>query len=193
VDWHVILGFISAAFMVAGTAPYIRDMLRGQTRPNIVSWSIWALAVGISAVAQFSAGASWSLALVAAVFVMDMSVTLFAFVGYGYTKFRWWDATCLVLSISALVLWHTTNDPLVGLGFAILADGIAFIPTFIKSYQDPYSETAMAWLLFAFSGIAGVFATSLYDFANLSFPIYYALANGSLWILIVLRQRLKKP
>src|SRR4051812_28128112 len=103
-DWHLVAGIAAGVLMTAGTIPYIRDMIRGETRPNIVSWGIWALAVGISTAAQFAAEPSWSVVLVATTFVMDFSVLMLALAGWGYAKFYWWDGVCLVLSVLALVL-----------------------------------------------------------------------------------------
>ncbi len=191
-DWHALAGIGAAVFMIVGTVPYIRDMLRGETRPNMVSWSIWAFAVGISATAQFTAEPSWSVVLVGTTFFMDSTVLVFALFGYGYSKFEWWDGLCLTLSLAALALWWLSGDPLIALGFAIIADGFAFLPTFIKSYREPFSETPVAWLLFGLSGLTGLGAASVFDFASTAFPVYFFIANCSLWILILVRQHLKK-
>jgi hypothetical protein len=191
-NWHVIFGVAAALIGIGAIVPYVRDMIRGETRPNIVSWGLWALTVGISAAAQFVAEPSWSGALVAVTFFGDSTVLILAIVAYGYAKYYWWDGVCLILSIAALVLWGLSGNPLVALGFAILADGLAFIPTYIKSYREPFTEPPLSWLTFGFSGLLALGGASTFDFPSIAFPLYYFVANCLLGILIVARRRLKK-
>lgn len=188
----MVSGFVAAALALAATVPYIRDMLDGQTKPNVVSWFLWALAVGVATAAQIHIEPSWSAVLPGSVFLMDACVLVLALAGYGYAKFAWWDAACLALSLAALALWYASGEPLIALVFGIAADATAFIPTFIKSYHEPFTETPVSWLLFGLSGLAGVGAAGVIDFSSISFALYYFVANSSLWMLIVLRQRVKK-
>lgn len=41
VHWLVM---VSAAVSIGGASAYIRDTLKGTTKPNRVSWFLWALA-----------------------------------------------------------------------------------------------------------------------------------------------------
>ena len=52
-----ILVVISALLLFWGGYDYLRDTLAGKTKPNRVSWSLWALAPLISLGAAFSADA----------------------------------------------------------------------------------------------------------------------------------------
>lgn len=187
-DWHVVAGIIAGVLAAAAAYPYLRDMLRGETRPNIVSWSIWALAVGISAVAQLSAEPSWSAALVVVTFIVDIIILLFGIFGYGYPKFEWWDGVCLVLSLVALVLWQLSGNPLIALGFAISSDALAFIPTYIKAYRDPQTETPITWVLFGLSGMAAIGAAAVFDFASIGFALYYTIACLGVAGTVILRK-----
>lgn len=190
IDYHILAGLAAGALQIGIAAPYVRDMVRGTTRPNIVSWFLWDLAVGISLAAQIAAGPTWSVTVVGSAFIMDTTILVVALMGYGYKKFAWWDGACLLSSLVAIGLWIITSNPLLALAFAITADAIAFIPTFIKSYLEPYSETAGVWLALVAVALLGIVATTSFDFANLAFPIYYGIARGSLWLLILARRRM---
>ncbi len=57
IQYLVLLG---AAVNLYGTVMYMRDILRGQTKPNLVSWVLWAAAPLIASAAAFSAGVQWA-------------------------------------------------------------------------------------------------------------------------------------
>ena len=52
--WLVLL---SAAISMTGVAAYIRDMFRGTTKPNLVTWGLWAFAPFIATGAALAADA----------------------------------------------------------------------------------------------------------------------------------------
>ncbi|HEX5259825.1 MAG TPA: hypothetical protein VFW18_00005, partial [Gaiellales bacterium] len=59
-----IAGIAAAVLSLIDPVPYVRDILRGLTRPHRGTWLIWS-ALGATAFAsQFADGASWSLAMV---------------------------------------------------------------------------------------------------------------------------------
>ena len=44
-DWHLLLGIIGGLLALCAIIPYIRDILHGTTRPNIVSYAIWVFLI----------------------------------------------------------------------------------------------------------------------------------------------------
>ncbi len=47
----LILGAVLAVFC---TLPYIIDIVKGKTRPNIVTWIVWTLLISIGTAALFA-------------------------------------------------------------------------------------------------------------------------------------------
>jgi len=191
-DWHEAVGILSGVIQIAAIVPYIRDMLRGTTRPNIVSWGIWTFEVLITLSAQLSAGASWSLILLISATIINITVVMLGIFGWGYKKFGWIEGICLTLSVGALVLWHITAMPLVAIMFAIAADGIAYIPTIVKAYRDPRSETASFWFLLGIVGLLSAVSSINLNVANLAFPLYYMLINFVSWGIVIIGRKTKK-
>jgi hypothetical protein len=62
----------------------------------------------------------------------------------AYWKITRLDLACGVLAIGGLVLWKMTDTPNLAISFGILADAIAGIPTVIKSFQEPETETPIS-------------------------------------------------
>ena len=47
---------ISTAVVLASVVPYLLDILRHKTKPNIVSWLTWTMLTGIATAAEIGAG-----------------------------------------------------------------------------------------------------------------------------------------
>ena len=187
-DWHEAIGILAAILQIGAVIPYVRAMLRGSVRPNLVSWSLWTLSVLISLFAQVSAGPSWSLLILITATLANLTVIFLGAIGYSYRRFGIPEGACLLLSLAAMLLWQITSNPLIALGFAIAADAIAYIPTLIKTYRDPASEMAFWWFMLALVGTLSAISTTKIDFANLAFPVYYGLVNLALAALIIWRK-----
>ena len=191
-DWHAIAGITAGIVQAVSIIPYIWSMIRGTTRPNIVSWSLWTLEQIIAVAALWSAGASWPIIiLVAATFNTALVLVLCLF-GYGYKHFGLLDGVCLVLALAALGLWYITSDPLIALVLSVAADFSATLPTIAKVWKEPGSELAWSWLMVVAAGALALIATTKLDVANLIWPIYFVLAGGVVTGLIFWRQSLHK-
>ncbi|MDB5188215.1 MAG: hypothetical protein JWO50_735 [Candidatus Kaiserbacteria bacterium] len=177
-DWHVIVGSVAGLIAMLAVIPYIKDILHGTTRPNFFSFSLWALLLFISILAQFSSGASWSLALLIGDFIGTCSVVILCLFGYGYGKYGRLEWICTALAVLAMFSWLLTQQPILAILFAVLADAMAAVPTVIKAFKDPWSEAPTQWLLIAFASGLAVISTTIFDPANLIFPIYLLLVNG---------------
>lgn len=166
----IILGALIGTY---GSVSYLIDMFRGKVKPNRVSWFLWALAplvaffaeiqegVGLHALLTFSVGFNPLLILITSFFIKKAQ--------WKITKF---DIFCGVLSIIGLSLWAITRVGSIAIFFAILADGLAAIPTVVKSFKAPETES---WFIF-FLGMVNAGITMLaiktWDFANYGFPVY---------------------
>jgi len=192
-DWHYIAAGVAGIFGVITVVPYIRDMLHGTTRPNLVTWGLWVLIQGIFVAAQWSSGASLSIILPAVGVLAVLCVVVLGLFGYGYTKYGPVDIACLALSLGAVVLWQITGEPIVALWLSVAADFLAGVPTLFKAYRDPASETMSAYLLALLGAIAAGFSSTLIDLPNLLWPVYIVLINaGFIAVILLGRKRLKK-
>ena len=176
-DWHLILGISAGLIAIGATVPYILSIIRGETRPNVVSWSLWTIIVLVTAVAQISAGASWPLMLLIGSTVANLAVVFLCSIGYGYSEFKNVDKICLFLALAAIVFWWITSNPVIAILLAVIADGIAYIPTYAKTYQEPKSEPFFYWGVLVCADILAVFSSTIFNAANVLFPISYGILN----------------
>lgn len=185
----LLLGTLAGILQVGATIPYIISIIRGSTRPNTVSWFLWTCAVGITFFAQTSIGLSWSLCLLAGALVCNATVTILCLFGYGYKNFTKVDLLTLVFSLIAIVSWLISNDPLMGIIFGVIADCIAYAPTFFKMYHDPKSEQRMYWIILTIADMLALFSVTSFTPANIIFPIAYGLMNGVGLLILLQRSR----
>ena len=157
---------------------YIRDMYRGETRPNRVSFFLWSLAPMIGAFISFQEGARF---LVVPIFMAGFNpfiILLFSFIKRsGYWKLGIFDYVCGVISIVALFLWIVAGEPLLAFVFAIIADLFASIPTIVKSWKSPYSESPLLYVISSFGNIIALLTITTWSIVSYGFPIYLTLSN----------------
>jgi hypothetical protein len=156
-----------------GSGRYILAVVRGKAKPNRVTWLLWALApliafaaeikegVGLPAIVTFMAGFGPSLIVITS-FLHKKSV-------WKITRF---DIICGMLSLLGLGLWLITRHGNVAIIFSIFADALAGVPTLVKAYKDPGSESSLVFTLGAFSSLLTLLTTKQWTFANYGFPVY---------------------
>jgi len=157
---------------------YFKNIFFGNTKPNLVSWSIWALAPFIAVFFQLKAGASLS---VLPVFMAGFGPFLVIIISLFRKNSIWTinqlDIICGILSLIALVLYVLTHNLGIAIIFAILSDGLAAIPTIAKSWKFPETETSTVYLAGIFSNTLGLLIIKNWIFTIYSFGIYNILIN----------------
>lgn len=169
---------------------YIKNIFKGGTKPNPVSWFIWSLAPFVGVFLQLRAGAGWSaVSVFMAGFMPFLVVIFFLFKKNAFWKIQILDIVCGLFSVMALVIYVATSNLAISILFAITSDFLAYIPTYIKTWKNPETETGSIYL----GGIVNTFISLLiiknWVFAIYSFPIYLTLAN-IVQIVLVYRKKI---
>lgn len=171
------LAILGALIVFLGDGKYLIDTLKGKAKPNKVSWLIWAIAPALAFSAEFQQSVGWPSLFTFSIAVVPFLIFLGSFLN---KKSQWkitrFDLFCGTLSIIGLVLWQLTQIGNIAILFGIIADGFAFIPTFVKSYQHPESESYSAYLASAISGLVTLLIIKNWNFANYGFPLYIFLS-----------------
>ena len=169
---------------------YIKNILKGDTKPNPVSWFIWSLAPFVGVFLQLKAGASWSVMSVFMAGFAPLLVVIFTLLKRNaFWKIRTLDIVCGIFSVLALVIYIMTSNLWVSIIFAIASDFLAYIPTFIKTWKNPDTETSSVYLGGIINNFISLLIIRNWAFVIYSFPIYLILANIA-EILFIYRKKI---
>ncbi len=90
------------------------------------------------------------------------------------------DRFCLILAILLLLYWVTLHETRISTVIAVLIDGIGAIPTVIKTYRHPKTETYIQWTLAGIAGLLTMLAIPHFDWILIIYPFYVVLMNGAI-------------
>lgn len=186
--------FLGAVLNIIGSVGYIRDTLRGRTKPNRVSFSLWALAPLIAFVAEIKQGVGIQSLMT---FMVGFGPLLILIASFANKKSLWqlsrFDYFCGVLSLLGLLMWAITRHGNIAIAFSIMSDGLAALPTIVKSWKDPSSENGVLFLLGAISAGITLLTIRHWDFAHYGFPIYILIVCLVISSIVMLRLGEKIP
>jgi hypothetical protein len=180
-EYFAIIGALIASL---GGLYYLCETITGKAQPNRVTWLLWGLFPMIIFVAQRAQGVeglSW--VSFAAGFTPLLVVTASFFNKKAYWKSEPRDYYLMAAAVVGIVLWAITDNPNLAILFSLLADLLAGIPTLIKSYKHPASES---WLAYAISTVGfgiSILAIQTYTFENCVFVTYLLIINGAFALL----------
>jgi hypothetical protein len=185
--WLVVL---STLISCAGGYAYVRDTIKGTTKPNRVSWGLWALAPLIGTGAALYAGADiW---VTIRTFLAGFIPLIVFFASYWNRQSYWkptkFDIACGLLSAVALVVWLVADLPIYAILLAAVGDFLAALPTIIKAWKYPETETGVTYFTSLISVLLVLPSIEVWNIENSSFQVYLIVVN-ILLLLAVYRKR----
>jgi len=181
------IALIAALVSFSGIFPYIRDVLKGKTHPNLVSWATWCLLNLINTAAALSTGAFQTALLSGASALATGWVTFLSF-RRGKIKYTAFDIVCQVLALAGIVAWGLTGQPQLAVLIAVSIDLVAALPTWRHAWITPFNETWQGFALAAGAAIVTLFTVTQYTLVSLAFPLL-VVTNCSVIVTIVLYRR----
>lgn len=178
----VLLG---ALLNIIGSATYVINTVKGKTKPNRVTWFLWAAAPLIAFSAQLGEGVIWQAIMTFMVGFGPLLIFIASFVNRkAFWQITKLDITCGVISVLALVLWFITGTGTIAIVFSIFADLIAGIPTLIKAYKEPETEHHSVFRNGAISAAITLLTIKEWTLANYGFALYIFVICLVLYLLI---------
>ena len=171
-----------------GSIAYLIDTVKGKIQPNRVSFLLWSIAPCIAFAAQMEQGAGMEALMTLSTGFLPLLTFVASFVNKkSVWKLTRFDLVCGALSILGLILWQITKVGNIAIVFSILADGLAAVPTIVKSYRYPDTEIAWPWIAAPLGIILTLLTLKELTFTNSSFIIYILIVNTVIFLLIQFR------
>jgi len=194
IAWMHWLVLLSVAIGLTGAFAYIRDMIAGKSKPNLVTWGLWAFAPLIATGAALTAEADlWATVRIFMSGFGPLLIFIAAFlVPQSYWKLTRFDVVCCLISIIALGLWLIADLPIMAILFAAIADLVATLPTVIKAWKFPETETFYTYFVGIFTATLVIPSIPVWNIENAAFQVYLLLANMVLFLVVVRGKFLRK-
>jgi len=186
----LIFAILAALIVVLGYIPYLRDIFARKTKPHIYTWFIWIITQGIALAGLLYGGGSWaSLGFIAGLALIFV-VFLLSFI-YGTKNITMGDTVMLVLAFLSIFVWIFLKNPLASVLMVTFIDAVGYVPTFRKTYEEPYSETPIFWFMMVLSAVFGILALSEFNLLTLTYISMTAVVNTALALMILWRRKNK--
>jgi hypothetical protein len=177
--------YVGSAIGALGAAVYLRDTLRGTTKPNRVTWLLWAIAPLLAAAVELHEGVG----LRALPTFMVGFMPLLVFIGSFHNSASVWqirriDYACGLVSVVGTVTWLVTRNGVLAISAAIAADFMAGVPTVMKSWTHPETETVHSYLGAVISMGVLLLTVTHWTFDEVAFPVFI-LCMASVEVVLV--------
>ncbi|MDP4000231.1 MAG: hypothetical protein Q8Q11_02255 [bacterium] len=183
------LFLIAAAIItVASVIPYARDILKGTTKPNIVSWLTWTILTAVATIAEFAAH-EYTAALFTSSAVLETGLIVLLGLRYGYAQYSRFDAICQIGALSGFLLWWLFDSPALAVIAAVAIDFIGALPTVRHSWLKPGEETWSLYAMACIGGVLAIFALSSYNWTSLTYAVYIVFINFLIASVLILREK----
>ena len=179
---------LAAVLSVVGSATYVRDTLRGTTSPHRVTWGLWALEGILAYLVEIQQHVGAASLMTLSLGLTPLVIFVVSFKNpHAAWKIDVVDVVCGVVSLGGLVFWAVVNEPTVALVSFVVADFIAALPTYRKSWHSPESETPRTFVMGAL--YTGITLLTLRNFttAGALFPGVIMMTDSILSVLILTR------
>lgn len=187
----VILGF---AIQLIGGLSYLFAVIKGRVKPNRVTWFLWTVVPLIAFAAELDEGVGLQSLLTLSVGLNPLLIFLASFLNKrSYWELHRFDYLFGGLAATGLVLWRITGEGNLAIFFSILADGLAAVPTIVKSYHHPETESSLIFGLGVVNAAITLLTIDNWNFANYGFPIYILGICALLFALIQFRLGKRLP
>jgi hypothetical protein len=167
--------FLSGLTIAIAYIPFIRGTIKGSVVPNRASWIVWFIQDVLLASSAIVAGVGPS-AVMPVIWGVGAGIMLILSVTKGTRgTFTGLEKACLVLSGLGLLLWATTGSPRLALVASVSAACIGGVPTVVKAWVKPWTETLSGWLLLILGTVFSSLANREWTFDSGLLPVVIGL------------------
>jgi len=187
-DLKLIISLIATTLTVYAYIPYFRDIFRNKTKPHLYTWLVWAITEGTATVAIWRGGGNYAVFSFVAGTILVVSICVLS-LKYGTKNITRSDTIVLVAALLAIVIWWKLESPLLAVLMVAVIDGLGFIPTFRKSFEEPWSETLSFWFIMSMINVLIIISIEEYNLTTITYPTMLLIANAGVWATCFTRRK----
>ncbi len=108
---------------------------------------------------------------------------------YGTKNITKGDTVVLIAAFLAIIVWWQLHNPLLAVFMVSAIDVLGYLPSFRKTFAEPWTETPVSWAIFSLANIINILALSEYNFLTLTYLVAITAANLILLTICLARRR----
>jgi hypothetical protein len=157
VNFSLLITLASSLIFLIAFVIYNKDILKGNTRPNIISWCLFVLVTLINSTSYISMTGDVIKSALAFtdLFTCVVITCLIIFKGY-YSKLNIVEILVIIFSAVSLCAWVLLRSATFANLFLQPAYVLAFVPTYLSVYKSPSAERALPWFMWAFCFVLSI-------------------------------------
>ncbi|MCB9808426.1 hypothetical protein H6770_04190 [Candidatus Peribacteria bacterium] len=164
-------------------------MLKRNTEPHEFTWFLFLLTQGTATTILWESGGGKGALSLAVSCLFTAIVFGFSFLD-GKRNITRSDIACLAIALAAFPLWLVLKQPLAATLVLTSIDLLAYVPTFRKSFSDPWSEEVLTWTLFFAGDVFAIAALEQYTLLTMVYLVSVMSANIAVVLFLLLRRHI---
>lgn len=187
-DYKMLFMIFSGAIFIIAFIPYIRSILKGETKPKKATWLIWAVLDSITL-----AGMIMKNSVNGQILGAILGVWVITFLAFRKGESGWdvVDKVCLVGALIGItfILFGNPVEAMIASLSGIL---IGSLPTFKSAWQKPENEDKLTWMLWLIGSVFALFAIPNWKIEHLLQPAIFFTIDGVVVFLLFVKPLFKK-
>lgn len=179
---------IASVLAVVGNVPYLIDVYKKRIEPHAYTWFVWSIISCVIFFGQVAKGAGIG-ALPTAVAEIFTIIIFFFSLKNGFKHIRKIDHVFLVIALLSLIPWALTKDPTLSVIIVVGIDLVAFMPTLIKTFKYPKTETPLLYGMNVTRHLLALFSLQAYNIATMLHSFSMIITNTIMTVFILRKRR----
>ncbi len=192
-----VLGVIAGLVHFSAYALYLRQVLRGASKPNAATWTLWTFLAVLNSASYLAMCRDPAKAATPIAGALACAVILTVSVWKGrLTRLAVFDRGILAIGLSAAAVWWVSRSAtwanLLLQGAFVLSN----VPTYRGVWRDPSTERPLPWFGFGLAYAINILVVLMRwqdQPADLAYPVLSLLTDAGVGAAVVLRRRMLRP
>ena len=189
----LILSILASLLLVfAGDTIYLRDIFSGKIKPHVYTWLIWSITQGVALLGLLYGKGGWG-GLALSISTLFVFIIFLVSLKYGTRNITKFDTITLIIALLAIIVWFQIHNPLLAVIMVSAIDFLGYIPSFRKTFYEPWTEAVFPWAIFFFANLFIIFSLSEYNLLTLTYLVTIETANLILIGICLTRREVVRP
>ncbi len=183
-----IFAIISLLFGTAIFIPYYIGLIQKKTKPHLFSWLTWSLLIGLGFVLSYKGGGGAGSLPFLVDGLLCFTIAVYALVK-GEKNITRLDWIAFISALIIMIFYVLTKNAVVSVILTATIDFLGYVPTYRKSYLQPYQEPALTYFFALVSWVFSLGALGTYTFVTMFYPLSLIATNGAFILFLLMRRK----